>query len=144
MTLGDRFDSFLNTYIRKSKMDEPNKEPEDNLGLRPDEYSEESKKFSMEVEGKQLNPELRRRMALTAPYYMKGLRKKCRDSFRSGWEFTRIKDGKRPPDEELKVIKYFNENRCFNADKRNINIEHFYELMKQDAHVYGDGICLYL
>jgi hypothetical protein len=66
---------------------------------------------------------------------MKGLRKKCRDSFRAGWNYKRIKDKAEPPQIEKDVLDEFN--------KRN-NIEYFMTLMKQDAHVYGDGFCLIL
>lgn len=134
-TIGDRFENFLNSYIRKSRKEHPPKKIEDDLGINPDDFTEESKKFSMEVDGKKLTPELRRRMALTAPFYMKGLRKKCRDTFRTGWSFKNKETGIRPPEIELKEIDKFNER---------VNIEHFLELMKQDAHIYGDGICLFI
>ena len=131
MTLGDRFNEFLSLYIRKTPEDVKEEKVEDNLPFKPSEYGEESKKFSMIVEGKNLTPLMRRKMALTTPFYMKGLRKKCRDTFRAGLDYT--KDGKKPSEVELRVLNSFN--------KRN-NIYAFLEKMKQDAHVYGDGICL--
>ncbi len=129
-TIGDMFDNFLSSYIRKT----PSKEEkivEDSLPFKPSDYGEESNKFSMEVAGSKLTPVLRRKMALTTPFYMKGLRKKCRDTFRAGWDY--VKEGNRPPQVELTLLKEFN--------KRN-NILAFLDKMKQDAHVYGDGICL--
>lgn len=134
MTLFDKIDKFMSSYIRKSVSDKEEVISENDIGLYADDYTEESKKFSMTVEGKKLTPELRRRMALTAPFYMKGLRKKCRDTFRAGWGYKKD-SGDRPPKIELDVIEEFN---------KRVNIEHFMELMKQDAHVYGDGLCLYI
>jgi len=87
MTLGDRFNEFLSSYIRKTPEDVKEEKVEDNLPFKPSEYGEESKKFSMIVEGKNLTPLMRRKMALTTPFYMKGLRKKCRDTFRSGYTY---------------------------------------------------------
>jgi hypothetical protein len=104
---------------------------EDKLPFNPNDYQEESKKFSMKIDGKDITPLLRRQIALTSPFYMKGLRKKCRDTFRAGWDYS--KNGKKPTVEEQTVLDIFN--------KRN-NIYAFMEKMKQDAHVYGDGICL--
>jgi len=131
MTLGDKFESFLSSYIRKTTETVKEEKVEDNLPFKPSDYGEESKKFSMEVDGKKLTPILRRQMALTTPFYMKGLRKKCRDTFRAGWDYN--KDGKRPSEIELRILTDFN--------KRN-NMYAFMEKMKQDAHIYGDGICL--
>jgi hypothetical protein len=132
MTLGDSFEKFMATYIRKTTIAEvPQAKVEDNLPFNPNDYSEASKKFSMEVDGKSLTPLLRRQIALTSPFYMKGLRKKCRDTFRAGWDYN--KNGKKPTVEEQILLDSFN--------KRN-NIYSFMEKMKQDAHVYGDGICL--
>lgn len=135
MTFLDRWDNFLSTYVRKTKEPElPPKRVEDDVLFRPSDFDEESTRFSFVVDGKNLTQEMRRRMALSTPFYMKGLRKKCRDTFRAGWSYKN-KDGKIPAAVELKVLDDFN--------KRN-NIEHFMELMKQDAHVYGDGFCLIL
>lgn len=133
MTLLDRWDNFVNSYIKRSKSRSPQK-AEEELPFKADEYSEEFTRFSFIVDGKRLTPELRRRMALTAPYYMSGLRKKCHDTFRSGFGFKR-KDGKRPSDLEQKELDDFN--------NRN-NILKFLSLMKQDAHIYGDGLALVL
>jgi len=131
MTLLDSIDSFLATYIRKTPDKVDNVKVEDNLPFKPTDFLESSKKFSMEVDGKPLTPMLRRQIALTSPFYMKGVRKKCRDTFRAGWDYS--KKGKKPTVEEMAVLTDFN--------KRN-NIYAFMEKMKQDAHIYGDGICL--
>ena len=131
MTLGDKINDFLASYIRKTNVVVAEKKVEDNLPFKPSDYGEESKKFAMEVDGKPLTPFLRRQIALTSPFYMKGLRKKCRDTFRSGYTYDN--DGKKPAAVEQLALDVFN--------KRN-NMHAFLEKMKQDAHVYGDGICL--
>lgn len=127
MTLMDKVDEFLATYIRKTK-EIPDKKIEDYIELDASDYNDREEKFAMKINGVEITPTMRRMMALTAPFYMKGLRKKCRDSFRSGWDFN-----KKLPKQEKDIIDEFN--------KRN-DIKAFMMQMKQDAHVYGDGICL--
>jgi len=129
MTLMDKVDEFLATYIRKTKELE-DKKVEGEIGLNASDYNEKDEKFSMKINGEAITPKTRRMMALTAPFYMKGLRKKCRDSFRSGWDYN-----KKLPKMEQDIIDRFNERN---------NIKSFMMQMKQDAHVYGDGICLIL
>jgi hypothetical protein len=131
MTLGDSFERFMATYVRKTPSEPEIVKVEDNLPFKPSDFSEDSNKFAMEIDGKSLTPFVRRQIALTSPFYMKGLRKKCRDTFRAGWDYS--KNGKKPTLEEQIILDDFN--------KRN-NIYAFMEKMKQDAHVYGDGICL--
>jgi hypothetical protein len=130
MTLGDSFERFMATYIRKTPVEEHVK-VEDNLPFKPSDFSSESTKFSMTIDGKSITPMMRRTVALTSPFYMKGLRKKCRDTFRAGWSYD--KDGKKPTVVEQALLDAFN---------KRTNIYAFMEKMKQDAHIYGDGICL--
>ena len=131
MTLGDSIERFMATYIRKTPDNDVNVKVEDDLPFKPSDFSEQSKKFAMEVDGRPITPVLRRQIALTSPFYMKGLRKKCRDTFRAGWGYN--KNGMKPNVIEQTLLDDFN--------KRN-NIYAFMEKMKQDAHIYGDGICL--
>lgn len=131
MTLGDRIDNFLASYVRRTQTVVAETKVEDDLPFKASDYGEDSQKFAMKVDGRPLTPVLRRQIALTSPFYMKGLRKKCRDTFRSGYTYD--KDGKKPSLIEQKTLDDFN--------KRN-NMHAFLEKMKQDAHVYGDGICL--
>jgi hypothetical protein len=87
----------------------------------------------MKVDGKKLTPELRRRMALTAPFYIKGLKKKSRDTFRTGWRYERFDDSKEPSKIELKILMDFVEKTELLAKL---------PLIEQDAHIYGDGLLL--
>jgi hypothetical protein len=135
MTLADRYDNFMNTWIRKTSEEKRTAKVENITEIDEQGIEEKDEKFSMSIDGKKLTPEMRRRMALTAPFYMKGLRKKCRDSFRAGFTFKNPKTKDLPPEDEMKVLDEFN--------KRN-NIYKFLSLMKQDAHIYGDGITLIL
>lgn len=136
MTLMDKVDDFFATYIRKT--DEkplPPSKAEDELPFDASDFEESDEKFSMKVNGKKLTPELRRRMALTAPFYMKGLKKKCRDTFRAGYTYKHPETKSKPAKIELDVLSEFN--------RRN-NILEKLPLVKQDAHIYGDGILLIL
>jgi len=134
-TIGDTYERFMSSYIRKTKEPEPLKKIEDSVLPPLGNYSENFEKFSFTINGKTITPIQRRLMALTAPFYMKGVRKKSRDTFRAGWCYKKVSDGTAPPKIEQQILDDFN--------KRN-NIEYFMGLMKQDAHIYGDGLCLIL
>jgi hypothetical protein len=136
MTLMDKFDEFMATYIRKTESKEnPPKMVEDDLPMDESDISDVDEKFSMKIGGKPMTSELRRRMALTTPFYMKGLKKKCRDTFRSGFTFKDNETNRKPPKSELRILNDFN--------KRN-QIHKMLALAKQDAHIYGDGFWLKL
>ena len=132
-TLLDNVDVFLAKYIRKAKAVKLPNKVEDDLPFKASDFSEKSDKFAMIVDDKVLTQRLRRNMALSTPFYMKGLKKKSRDTFRAGWEFRRSKDNKAPSRVELDILQRFNDR---------VNIKNFMTSMKQDAHVYGDGFCL--
>jgi hypothetical protein len=131
-TLMDHLSKFASSYIRKTK-ESKQIIIEDKLLINANDVNEISERFSFNVDGKKITPELRRRMALTAPFYMKGLKKKCQDTFRSGFTFKNPSNDNVPSEIEQKTLDDFN--------KRN-NIDSFLGKMKQDAHIYGDGVCL--
>jgi hypothetical protein len=131
MTLGDRIDNFLNSWIRKAEK-EPEPEEKPDTVFKDDEWFnvEKFEKFEPKVEGEKLTSKNCRKLALTCPLFMKGVKKKAMDTFRAGFKEEKL-DGTKPKTYEQIWIDDFNRRNEINS---------LLEETKQCAHIYGEGV----
>jgi len=130
MTLLDNWDSFMAKYIRRTD-NETGEQEETPMDLfDTDEWGKELDKFEPVIgQGKKavkMTSSMCRKMALTSPFFCKGVWKKSMDSFRSG--FTVNKEGTTPIGAQKVWIEGFN--------KRN-NIDSFLQMAKVLISIYG-------
>lgn len=124
MTLIDRIDAFAKNYIYRTPKDTIKEEP-----FKPSQYSQTLRKYSRE----NLTPEKRRKLALQAPLYMKGLEKKSADTFRAWFTLEKFKTRKPPIAIDETIIRLF--------DKRAKTKKKF-KIGDKSSHIYGDGFIL--
>ena len=81
MTLLDRYDKFVTSWIRRKEVDEP-EEKVDKV-FKDNEWfdTEKSEKFEPSVDGLKMTSINCRKLALTCPLFMKGVIKKSREFF---------------------------------------------------------------
>lgn len=128
VTLLDAWDSFMSKYVRRSEepeFDEPKTDP----AFQQSNYDTANRKFSAD----NLTQEKRRKLALTAPFYMKGIKKKGLDTFRAWHKFEKISNGNAPSVLDQTIIDIFNK-------KAKTKVK-FTEADKC-SHMYGDGFLL--
>lgn len=126
-TLLDKYDEFLNSYIRKSKA--VDKSPADDTVFKADDYAG-GKKWNVDSK---MTPEHRRELALVAPFFMKATKKKNLDRFRSWFEFENINTRKPPSKADEKIVQLFDDR----ADPK-----FKFVIANICADIYGDGFIL--
>jgi len=126
-TLLDKYDAFLNAYVRKSTSASTSKA--DEKAFKADDY-DFGNKWSSDMK---MSPEFRRELALVAPFFMKATKKKNLDRFRSWFEFENINTREPPSKADATIIRLF-DNRADPKFK--------FVIASICADIYGDGFIL--
>ena len=130
MSLMDKYDSFMNSWIRRKNVPEVD-EKVDKIFKDNEWYdTEKSEKFEPTTDGLKMTSTNCRKLALTCPLFMKGVIKKSRDTFRAGFTVQK-KDGTKLKAYEQIWIDDFNNRNEINS---------LLDETKQCVHVYGEGI----
>lgn len=131
-TLLDWVDEFKASYISRSKYEKENKNNNEEVAddlTKDSDFGIEGDRFEPKIDGKSLTPVFCRKLALTAPGFIKGSIKKSKDTFRAGFDIN--KNGKEISEKEKDWLNAFN--------KRN-NILTLLSETKFAIHVYGEAI----
>jgi len=128
-TLGDRVKKVWENYLAISTEIADTAPNSKKLEFKPDSYDEE-----LSVQGyKKLNPSKRRKLAQETPLLMKGVRKKCADTFRA-WCYLETLTGKTSPaSKDLKLISDF---------EMRSNIKAKFTEARIASHIFGTGFLL--
>lgn len=124
-TLLDRYDAFVDKYIGRSTK----KQPKEDVAFQSDDYASINRKFSFD----NLTPVKRRKFALSAPFYIKGIKKKGSDTFRAWFRFEKITNRGEPSIADKTIIRNF--------DIR-ANTKSKFKEADRCSHIYGDGFIL--
>lgn len=134
-TLMDRLDKFASSYIRRTPAKEEKISNVVDPLLKADEWSQTLEKYEPYIGvGKnrvKLTSTMCRKLALSCPLFIKGVKKKSQDTFRAGFDIK--KGDKNIIGQQGIWINKFN--------KRN-NILSLLEETKVNVHIYGYGIWL--
>ena len=129
-SLRDKVEKIGHEYIwGKHGLDKEPSKKVDGIGAdQGSTFEEEVRKAAMSAPG--LNPELRRKIAMTAPMFWKGISKKGLDSFRYWFNFVPIGSKDSMSESDKNIIRDF--------DKRNVIKRKFF-IAYVCACIYGDG-----
>lgn len=136
-TILDVWDNFKAKYITRSEKEVKEEVPNisDVTDVQNSFFANEKNRvFEPDlINGKKLDMLLMRKIALTAPFFMKGINKKYMDVFRAWFKLEKYETYKEPPKVEKDIIRDF---------EKRTDIKKKFKIAAACSAIYGNGLIL--